>query len=215
MFNKSIIAILFLVLGITAIEAQPVTAVNYDTMIEVAEESADKKDYANAIEWFEKAYKESKDKDLKVVIGDLYMLLRDYKKAARSYDRALKRDKEGIYEYLRIDYAKALKYQEKYKEAVLELRTVATTTEDDSIKQEALFELLGIENMDTYAQNLEAVIDFAGKNVNSGSGENSPMRYVDGNLYYSSFNRKTAIELADEEEGYEGRMRRLGLGNEG
>jgi peptidoglycan-associated lipoprotein len=175
-------------------------------MIEVAEESAEKKDYANAIEWFEKAYKESKDKDLKVVIGDLHMLLRDYKKAERAYDRALKRDKDGVYEYLRVDYAKALKYQGMYREALAELRTVASTTDDDSTRQVALFEIDGIEKMDTYAQNLEAVIEFAGKTVNSGSGENSPMRYSDGSLYYSSFNRKSEIVLDGDEEGYEAKI---------
>ena len=206
MFNKSIFVVLLITLGVVAMEAQPISSVSYDTMIEVAEESAEKKDYANAIEWFEKAYKESKDKDLKVVIGDLHMLLRDYKKAERAYDRALKRDKDGVFEYLRVDYAKALKYQGKYREALAELRTVASTTDDDSTKQVALFEIDGIEKMDTYAQNLEAVIDFAGKKINSGSGENSPMRFNDGSLYYSSFNRKTEIVLDGDEEGYEAKI---------
>lgn len=215
MFNKSIYLILLFILSVVGVEAQPVSSVKYETMIEVAEESADKKDYANAIEWFEKAYKISKDKDLKIVIGDLQMLLRDYKKAARSYDRALKRDKDGIYEYIRVDYAKALKYQGLYREALAELRTVASTTDDDSTKQIALFEIDGIEKMDTYAQNLEAVIEFAGKKINSGSGENSPMRFNDGSLYYSSFNRKTAIELAEEEDGYEAKIFSAGKNDKG
>ncbi|MEM9546650.1 MAG: DUF1573 domain-containing protein [Bacteroidota bacterium] len=205
MFNKSILVVLLAIFGVFAMEAQPVSAVTYETMIEVAEESADKKDYANAIEWFENAYKESKDKNLKVVIGDLYMLLRDYKKAARAYDRVLKRDKDGVFEYLRIDYAKALKYQGLYRRALGELRTVASTTDNDTTRQEALFEIEGIEQMDTYAQNLEAVIEFAGKKINSGSGENSPARFNDGSLYYSSFNRKGTIVLEDEEE-YEAKI---------
>ena len=206
MFNKSIFILLLTIVGVVGMEAQPISAVSYDTMIEVAEESADKKDYANAIEWFEKAYKESKDKDLKVIIGDLNMLLRDYKKAERAYSRVLKRDKDGIYEYLRIDYAKALKYQGKYRESLGEFRTVASTTDNDTTKMEALFEIEGIEKMDTYAQNLEAVIEFAGKNVNSGSGENSPMRFNDGSLYFSSFNRKSTIVLDGDEEGYEAKI---------
>jgi len=37
--------------------------------------------------------------------------LRDYKKAQRNYERAMKRDKEGEFEFLRIDLAKAMKYQ--------------------------------------------------------------------------------------------------------
>ncbi len=205
-YTKSILTSLLFFLGIICMEAQPVTATSYETMIEVAEESADKKDYANAIEWFEKAYKESKDKDLKVAVGDLYMRLRDYKKASRSYDRVLKRDKDGVYEFLRIDYAKSLKYQGKYKEALNEFRVVASTEENDTIKNEALFEIKGIENMDTYAQNLEAVIEFGGKDINSGSGENSPSRYNDGTLYFSSFNRKSVIIPEEEEDAYEARI---------
>ena len=214
MFNKSTIVVFLIILGVVGMEAQPVSSVSYETMIKVADESAEKKDYANAIDWFEKAYKESKDKDLKIVIGDLQMLLRDYKKAARAYDRALKRDKDGTYEYIRVDYAKALKYQGLYREALAELRTVASTTDDDSTKQIALFEIDGIEKMDTYAQNLEAVIDFAGKKINSGSGENSPMRFNDGSLYFSSFNRKTAIEI-DDEEGYEAKIYSAAKDDEG
>ncbi len=205
-YTKSILTTFLFFIGIICMEAQPITATSYETMIEVAEESADKKDYANAIEWFEKAYKESKDKDLKVVVGDLYMRLRDYKKAERSYDRVLKRDKDGVYEFLRIDYAKALKYQGKYKEALNEFRVVASTAENDTVKNDALFELKGIENMDTYAQNMEAVIEFAGKDINSGSGENSPSRYNDGTLYFSSFNRKTVIIPEEEEDDYEAKI---------
>lgn len=205
-YTKSILTTLLFFVGIICMEAQPVTATTYETMIEVAEESADKKDYANAIEWFEKAYKESKDKNLKVAIGDLYMRLRDYKKASRSYDRVLKRDKDGVYEFLRIDYAKSLKYQGKYMEALNEFRVVASTADNDTLKNEALFELKGIENMDTYAQNLEAVIEFAGKDINSGSGENSPSRYNDGTLYFSSFDRKSVIIPEEEEDAYEARI---------
>jgi len=205
-FNKSIFIVLLMIIGIVGMEAQPLSSVKYETMIEVAEESADKKDYANAIDWFKQAYDISKDKDLKVVIGDLYMRLRDYKKAAREYDRVLKRDKDGVYEYLRIDYAKALKYQGQYRESLSELRTVASTTDDDTTRQAALFEIEGIENMDNYAQNLEAVISFAGKKINSGSGENSPSRFNDGSLYFSSFNRKGTIVIDGDEEGYEAKI---------
>ena len=68
MYNKSLFTVLLVTLGFIGMNAQPLSSVKYETMIEVAEESADKKDYANAIDWFKKAYKESKDKDLQVVI---------------------------------------------------------------------------------------------------------------------------------------------------
>ncbi|MEE9440018.1 MAG: DUF1573 domain-containing protein [Saprospiraceae bacterium] len=203
---KSLIVFGVLFFTSYAIQAQPVSSVKYETMLEVADEAAENNDFPNAIVWFEKAYKESKNKDLKVAIGDLYMRLRDYKRAERSYNVVLKRDKDGVYEDLRVDYAKALKYQGKYKEAVNHFRIVASTADSDTLKNIALFELKGIELMDTYVQNIEAVVDFAGKKVNSGSGENSPSLASDGTLYYSSFNRKKEIVLDGKEEEYQAKI---------
>ena len=70
--------------------AQPVSATSYETMIETAETSAANYDYQNAIEWFDKAYKESKDPYLQIAISDLYMLLRDYPKAEGALIRNLR-----------------------------------------------------------------------------------------------------------------------------
>ena len=80
---------------------------------------------------------------------------------------------------------------------------------------EALFEIEGIEKMDTYAQNLEAVVEFAGNEINSGSGENSPMRYTDGSLYFSSFNRKNTIVIDGDEGDYEAKIYSASRGDDG
>ena len=53
-YNKSILSLFVFFIGMVGMYAQPVSTVKYETMIEIAEESADKKDYANAIEWFNK-----------------------------------------------------------------------------------------------------------------------------------------------------------------
>lgn len=74
--------------------AQPVTVSKVDVMIETANNAAENHDYLNAIDWFEKAYKEDKDQNHQVAVGDMYMLLRDYAKAEKVYDRVLKRDKK-------------------------------------------------------------------------------------------------------------------------
>ena len=212
---KHIIYTLILSFACTAAFAQPVTATSYEDMLATADASAQNKDYKNAIDWFKKAYKESKDNDLYIPIGDLYMRLRDYKNASRSYERLLKRDRDGSYEFLRLDYAKSLKYMGKYKDALNELRVVASTTEEDSIKNIALFEIEGLEKFDSYAQNIEAVVEFAGDNVNSGSGENSPSIYPDGTLYYSSFNRRKDIVLDGEEEDWHAKIYRASKNDEG
>ena len=202
MGKNTLFTTLLLAIFALGLTAQPTKNITYETMLEVADESAEAKDYANAIEWYGKAYEESKDKDLKIVVGDLYMMLRDYKKAQRNYERALKRDKEGAYEFIRVDYGKALKYQGQYREALAEFREVVATTEDDSTRQIAQFEIDGIEALEGFEQNIEAVVGFAGKEVNSGSGENSPADYIDGSLYYSSFKTNKTITLDGSEEDY-------------
>ncbi len=200
MIKKNIIfGFILMLLGIDVF-AQPVSAVAYETMLKVADEAADNHDFVNAITWLEKAYKESKDPNLKVEIGDLYMLIRDYKRAERSYAVPLKRDKTGDFEFIRVDYARALKYQGKYNDALEQLRTVVSTTESDSTRAVAQFELDGILSLDKMEPNLEAEVLFAGKEINSGSGENSPAEHPDGTMYYSSFNRTKPMVLDGKDE---------------
>lgn len=203
---KKILFALPLSIFALVLSAQPTTDIKYETMLEVAETAADSSDYYNAIEWFEKAYKESRDKDIAVAIADLSMLIRDYKKAERNYTRLLRRDKDGEYDYLRIDLARCLKYMGKYREALDEFNYVVSTTEDEEVKKQAQLELDGLEMMSDYAENIEAVVQFAGKEINTGSAESSPMTYVDGSLYYGSFNRKNEIILDGDEPDYHAKI---------
>ncbi|MCE2790174.1 MAG: hypothetical protein LW630_09720 [Saprospiraceae bacterium] len=105
----------------TLVNAQPVTVSSYETMIETAITAAENNDYVNAIEWFEKAYAEKKDPNLQVAIGDMYVLLRDYPKAEKTYERVIRRDKRDEFFDLRLDWARAMKAQGKYREALDEL----------------------------------------------------------------------------------------------
>ena len=57
--RNSFAILIFLFVSFCAI-AQPVLTNTYEQMIETAEASMDSSDYYNAIEWFEKAYKEEK-----------------------------------------------------------------------------------------------------------------------------------------------------------
>lgn len=212
---KRIYISIFLLGFATLAIAQPTRVTAYETKIEVAEEAADNNDYAGAIEWFEQAYDESRDKNLKVVIGDLYMRLRDYKRAQRNYERALRRDDEGAFEFVRIDLARAMKYQGNYRDALAEFRTVATTTENDTSRMVAEFEIKGIEAMETFPQNIETVVGFAGKEINSGSGENSPVMTNDGTFYYSSFKRNKVVTFDGSEEDYEAKIYESKINDEG
>ncbi|MGB4960890.1 MAG: OmpA family protein, partial [Saprospiraceae bacterium] len=188
------------------VAAQPISSNTYESMIETAVMSADNNDYINAIEWFEKAYKESKDPNLQVAIGDMYMLLRDYPRAEKIYERVIKRDKQDEFFDLRLDYAKCMKYQGKYKLALDELNSFISTTESDSLRNEAKLELKGILQMEKYPENIEAAISFASETVNSPSAESSPAIYTDGTLYFSSLNSKSPTVLDGNEKEYHAKI---------
>ncbi len=214
MSKHILLTILLSIAGLVA-EAQPLRTVTYETMLEIADEAAENHDYPGAIEWFKKAYDISKDKYLKIAIGDLQMKLRDYKKAQRSYARVLKRDKEAEFEFIRIDMAKAMKYQGNYRDALNELRTIEGTTDNDTLRAAAKFEIAGIEAIENYEQNIEAVVGFAGKEINSGSGENSPSLFSDGSLYFSSFKRNKTVLLDGNEGDYYAKIYTTSIDDEG
>ncbi|MFM2393273.1 MAG: hypothetical protein RLZZ546_1255 [Bacteroidota bacterium] len=190
----------FLVLMTLHSYAQPMKVVTYDTKLNVADKAAKENDYYSAIDFYNQAYEESKDPNLQIAIADLYVLARDYAKSEKIFERILKRDKEKEFEDIRVDYAKVLKKQGKYREALNEFNTIIADPEaDDSLKNVAKFELSGIEMMENLAPNLEAVINYLPGKVNSPSGESSPIQGPDGSLYYSSFNRKKEITVDDED----------------
>ena len=198
---------LYVLLICTAtINAQPLTASKYETMLETANTAAENHDYVTAIDWFEKAYKENKDPNLQVAIGDMYMLLRDYPKAEKIYERILKRDKNDEFFDLRLDFARALKFQGKYKQALDELNGYISTSDNEELKGEAKTELKGILLLETYPENIEAAISFAGETINSPSAESSPAFYSDGSLYFTSQNAKTPTILDGTEGEYHAKI---------
>ncbi len=204
---RNIIFIASLVLMNITLIAQPTTKVTYETKLEVADEAARSSDYYTAIKWFGEAYKESKDITLQIVMGDMYALARDYKRAAKIYERVIKRDKNGDFFELKADLGRMYKYQGLYKEAVTEFQKVLADTEvSDEVKEEVKRELAGIESMDGLNDNLEAVIAFMPGKVNSGSAESSPALTPDGTLYFSSFNRSKTIIFDGDQGDYHAKI---------
>ncbi len=202
--KKSLYLPVILFLGIcTALPAQPLNRATYNTMIQLAEEQMAKKDYYRALEWYEKAYEESRDRDLVILIADLHYMLRDYRKAARWYGRALRRDRERKYAEKRFEYARALKMNGDYDEAIGEFEAYIQEGKDPVKKALAEIEKAGAE-WATLAQPVEGVtITNAGKKINSKNSEYSAY-LVDGmeEMYFASFHTDDIIELEiNEEEG--------------
>jgi peptidoglycan-associated lipoprotein len=192
--------------GSLSVDAQPITANTFKDMLETADTALNGNNYFNAIEWFEKAYKEERDPATALTIADLYTVTRNYSRAESWYKRILRRDKEGELVDLRYDYGKVLKAQGKYREAMNEFNEVISLTEDEELKVEAQKELKGIEAMSEFADNIDAVITYAGNDINSASGDYSPRLYSDGSLYYSSFARRKEIVLDGSEDDYHAKI---------
>lgn len=191
-----------ILLGSIGVDAQPITANTYDDMLETGDTALAGNNYFNAIEWYEKAYKEERNPNTALAIADLYVITRNYQRAESWYKRILRRDKENELVDLRYDYGKVFKAQGKYREAMNEFNTVISLSEDPQLVIEARKELKGIEMMGDLADNIDAVVTYAGNKINSASGDFSPRLYEDGSLYYASFARRKEIVLDGKEDDY-------------
>ncbi len=199
--NTKFYILFILVLNAAIAFAQPPTTNTYQQMIETAEMSADSGDYFNALEWYEKAYKEEKNNELALNIADLsVMVTKDYKKAERIYSRILKMDKEGFNSDLRYDLGMVLKSQGKYVEANEELRVFISETDDEELRKKAVVAVNGIARLNEYEENIATMVAFAGKKINKGQSEYSPVLFTDGTLYYGGFDDNKKIEVEENGE---------------
>ncbi len=203
--NKLYIVIVFLGLTYQSI-AQPYATTPYKYLIEAAEESLEYNDYYNALEWYGKAYKESKDKDIKAKIANLQFLMRNYSRASKSFDRLLRKDKDSLYQEHRLTYAKSLRGEGDYVEAMNQYQMYIDYTDDEMDKAEAMKDLQGIKDMGGYDDNVETVITFPESGINSAFTEYGPVEHPDGSLYFSSFQRRKEIVLDGEEKDYHAKI---------
>lgn len=181
--------------------AQPLTSVPIDMMLQTADEQVEKRDYYNALEWYEKVHKEEKNSDVALMIAYLNYKVRDFEDAERWYKRILDRDDENEFIEDRYLYGQSLKAQGKYQEAAQQYKIFIENSESDDIKKLAQNELAGIDMINKYEENIGTVVTFAEKDINSGFTEFSPRQYQDGTLYYASIPSKKQIEVdyTDEE----------------
>jgi len=175
--------------------AQPLTSVPLDIMLDTGDEQVEKKDWVNALDWYEKAYKEQKDNNLALEIAYLQYKLRDYEDAGRWYKRILDRDPNNEFMEDRYLYGKTLKAQGKYQEAAQQFRMFIDSSQTQEVIVLAKNELKGIDMINKYEENIGTVVTFAEKDINSGFTEFSPRQYQDGTLYYSSIPAKKQIEV--------------------
>ena len=190
--------ILFIALSLlfARADAQPLNRATYSTMIKTAEEKLAQGDYYNALEWYEKAYEESEDKDVAVKIANMHFNLRDYRKAERSFLRVLRRDRKNQYSEERFAYAQCLKMNEKYDEAIEEFEKYMASATDPVKKELAQVELEGCKFAKIAPDARNMTISNAGQNVNSAYSEYSAVLAPGGQkMYYASFNAEEVIVI--------------------
>ncbi len=180
--------------------AQPIKKARYETMVKVAQERLELKDYYNALEWYEKAYEERNDESLIPIIADLHYKLRDYIRAERWYARLFRRDDENQYADLRFRYGRILKMNEKYQEAIPELQQFINHTNDPKLKALAENELTGAEMAIEMPNTTKgATVEMADRDINSPFSEYSAVLNRAGSvMYYSSFGDTRDVIIFDE-----------------
>ncbi|MEO1262315.1 MAG: OmpA family protein [Bacteroidota bacterium] len=199
---KNYIALLFFLLASVAVSAQPLNRPTYAMMVAEAENQLEKKDYYRALEWYDKAYEESKDRELVIIMADLSYMLRDYRYSERYYKRALRPSKKNKNppEEKRFEYARSLKMNGKYEEALDQFDKFIKKTKDPVRKELAELEKVGCEYAMVVKEDDQATLTHAGKKVNTKISEYSPHLTNDNQtLYYSSLNSNEVIELEEGE----------------
>lgn len=208
-----IISCILLAGGCVALQAQPLNKATYASMVTTAEEAAAKKDFYNALDWYEKAYEENRSDELVAAIADMHYELRDYKKAENFYKRVfrLKKGKEPkVDPQVRFRYARTLKMNGNYDEAMEQLQKVLAdeaTAANESLKELAQYELTGAEMAKVLRPVPRLRVENAGADVNSTFSEYSAVLTPDGKeMYFAGFNRKDVIILDGKEDDYHAKI---------
>lgn len=207
--KQSCIFLFFSLIFLSTTVAQPITKSSGDKLLRAAELAVEENDYYTALDNYKEYYKEKGDRDVNIQykIADLQLKLRDYPDAERTYKRIVnKRSRRGsVNPYMpqaRYEYAKLLKLNGKYDEAIQELQLYISEAEDIEKIKLAKIELTGIE----LAKETDPVkgisIENAGPNVNSKYFEYSPVLLTEDEIYFTAIRSKSIVETSDEEKAF-------------
>ena len=170
----------------TWLSAQPVKEVPVYMMIETAEASLLIPDYYTALEWYENAYKETRDPEIANKISTLQIKLRDYVRAEKWLEKIVEKDQGVNYPYAVFQYAQVLKVNGKYQESIDAFNFYAGLNVSDSLLALADNEVAGIQLAVKSKPPIDLVVKNVGKSVNYSYTDASPWLGMDGNLYFAS-----------------------------
>ena len=179
--------------------AQVLRGIPSDEKKKEAQEQLTTTNYNQAIRWANEYKKDlPKSKDAVAIIGVSELYMRDYGKAEIALKELLENDKKDQkFQEYRFEYARALKYQGKYKEAADQFNSYAKYGKDDNKRKMAGVELKGIEMAQKAKAAGAAKVKNAGKAVNSAQSEFGAF-YVGSDMYYSSIASNVEIKLGPD-----------------
>jgi len=193
---------MLLVMAATWLSAQPVKEVPVYMMIETAEASLLIPDYYTALEWYENAYKETRDPEIANKISTLQIKLRDYVRAEKWLEKIVEKDQGVNYPYAVFQYAQVLKVNGKYQESIDAFNFYAGLNVSDSLLALADNEVAGIQLAVKSKPPIDLVVKNVGKSVNYSYTDASPWLGMDGNLYFASMRTRELITLNGKEGDY-------------
>ncbi len=211
---KFILLFAFALSAIAQLAAQPMRNNLPEDIIAAADEQFAKKNWSDAADWYLKYYDLDKtDRETAYKIAQCYLQLRDYTKAETWLSRAVSKttsrkkagktiDNDAMTE-AKFQYARVLKMNEKYDEAITAFDDyISLAKEGDKFLSLAKAEWQGAKIASSMKENAKLEIKNAGKNVNSAQGEYSPAQGKDGTLYFASHRSDEIITLDGKEGDY-------------
>ena len=204
------------------LNAQPITKSNAEKMLTAAKMAEEQNDYYNALEQYEEYYKEKGDRDIKIAYkaAQLHLQLRDYARAERWYKRIVRRRNSKKFKnpYMpeaRYNFARILKMNAKYDEAIEQLQLYISEAEDLNKITLAKVELTGAEMAREMDPGVGMEILNAGKNVNSKYSEYSPILRNESELFFTAIQAKKVIVLDGSEDNFYSKVFTARMGEEG
>lgn len=197
--KKQIASLLYLSLFAALAQAQPLNRSTPEANKKSAEEAEASNNPYAALEFYEKAFDDTKDRAIAAKIAMMNYELRDYEKAEKGFSRLVLRDRKGEFTALKYYYAMCLKHNGKYQEAIDAFTQFIAETQDQPMIAAAKREMAGCELGRKAKQPDNLLVSNLGKKANGPQTESSPS-YSGGDLYYATLQSKEVITL-DGKEG--------------
>ncbi len=188
-----------LIIGLFSLQAQPINRSTPEANLKAAEEAEAASNPYEALDRYEKAYSDNKEKAIAVKIAKMNYDLRDYDRAEKGFKKLTLRDRRGEYTELKYYQAMCLKFLGQYPEAIDMFNQYITDGTDEKLKKQAKMEITGCELARKAKQPDNLKVDNLGKKANSAQTEAAPS-YSNGELYFASLRGKEVVVL-DGKEG--------------